>query len=227
MSYDLRTIALRAEVIFAPVQLRPDVVQGIHNSLYRQSELSYQNFQIAADGIHLTNLPRRPGEASVATFLPDRMVFREELQACTMEEFATRIVNVASIGFRALGITATLAQQFMIRSLMSPRHVEEGRILLMERILRTEPGALEDFGRPIQSAGLRLVFPQTENHQEVFQVRIESWPQDPRSLWIENVGSFAQSTQVENLPQITNYLYATYKFMTGPVGRFLSRYDNP
>jgi hypothetical protein len=227
MSYELRTIALRAEVIHAPIQLRPEMVQGIHNSLYRQAELSYQNFQIAPDGIHLSNLPQRPGEASVATFLPDRLVLREELQICTVEEFATRLVNVASVSYQALGITATLAQQFSIRSLVTPQHVKNGQILLMERLLRAGPDATKEFGRPIQSAGLRLVFPQTENSPEVFQVRIETWPQDPRSLWLENVGSFAQATQVENLPHISNYLYATYKFMAGPLGRFLAHYDHP
>ncbi len=227
MSYELRTIALRAEVIYAPIQLRPEVVQGIHNSLYRQSELSYQNFQIAPDGVHLSNLPRRPGEASVATFLPDRIVLREELQVCTVDVFATRLVNVASVSFQALGITVTLAQQFAIRSLVTPQHVEDGQTLLMERLLRDGPEATEEFGRPIQSAGLRLVFPQTEKSHEVFQVRIETWPQDPRSLWLENVGSFAHATQVENLPHISNYLYATYNFMTGPLGRFLAQFDYP
>jgi hypothetical protein len=227
MSYELRTISLRAEVIHPPIQLRPEVVQGIHNSLYRQSELSYQNFQIAADGIHLTNIPQSPGQASVATFLPDRLVIREELRPCTVEEFATRVVNVASIGFQALGITSTLAQQFVVRSLVTPRHVEDGRVFLMERLLQAGPEVIEGFGRPVQSAGVRLVFPQTENSKEVFQVRVESWPQDPRSIWLENVGSFAFPTQVENLPHISNYLYATYKFMTGPLGRFLAHYDHP
>ncbi len=227
MPYELRTIALRAEVLHAPIQLRPEVVQGIHNSLYRQSELSYQNFQIAADGIHFTNLTQRPGETSAVTFLPDRLVLREELRICTVEEFATRVVNVASISYQALGVTSTLAQQFVVRSLVTPRHVEEGQILLMERIMRAGPEVIEGFGRPVQSAGLRFVFPQTENSPEVFQVRIESWPQDPRSIWLENVGSFANPTPVENLPHISNYLYATYKFMTGPVGRFLAHHDHP
>ena len=71
MSYDPRTIAFLAEVLYEPIELASDTVQGIHNALYQRPEISYQYFQVAQDGIHLQNLPQSPGSVSTATFLPD------------------------------------------------------------------------------------------------------------------------------------------------------------
>ena len=80
MSYDPRTIAFAAEVLYPPQQLRADLAQAVHNTLYRQPGRGYQNFQVAQDGIHLTNLPQAPGQVSSATFHWDRLVLREELR---------------------------------------------------------------------------------------------------------------------------------------------------
>ncbi|HLQ38516.1 MAG TPA: hypothetical protein VK348_11985 [Planctomycetota bacterium] len=227
MTYDPRTIAFHAEILYPPQQLRADVVQGIHNSLYKQPPLSYQNFQVAADGIHLTNLPQTPGMISIVTFLPDRMVLREEFRATTIEDFAMRVVEVASISFQALGIGTSLAQQFVVRSLVSPRHVRDGRELLAQRMVHDPEQGWRGFGRPLQSVGLHLSFPPTENQRENYQVRLETWHQDPRSVWIENTGVFAMPTASENLPNLGNYLLATYRFLTGPIGDYLARFDQP
>ena len=104
MSYDPRTIAFAAEILYPPQQLRADLVQSIHNTLYRQPAICYQNFQVAPDGIHLSNLPQAPGQISTASFSWDRLVLREELRGTTVEDFATRVVNVTMAAFQTLGV---------------------------------------------------------------------------------------------------------------------------
>ncbi|MHC4516017.1 MAG: hypothetical protein ACYTGW_08295 [Planctomycetota bacterium] len=225
MSYDPRTIAFLAEVLFEPIELASDTVQGIHNTLYRRPEISYQNFQVAQDGIHLTNLPEVPGSVSTATFLPDRLVLREELRGVTVEDFAARLVNVASISFEALQIHASHAQQFVIRSLITPRHVPDSREFLSHRMMAASGPHLHKLGRPIESLGVRYTFPQHDDQKEVFNVRIETWNQDPRSIWLENVGQFSQPMTTENIPALSDHLFSTYRFLIGPVCEFLADFD--
>jgi hypothetical protein len=227
MSYDPRTIAFLAEVLYPPIQLRTDQVQGIHNTLYRQPGLGYQNFQVAQDGIHLTNLPQTPGQISSVTYLPDRIVLREELRGTTVEDFATRLVNVASASFQALGIGSSVAQQFVLRSLVQPKHSRDGREFLTQHLLADGGQGLAGFGRPLHAVGLRLQFAPSDSAREAFHLRIESWPHDPRSVWLENTGSFALPVAAENLPSLGGYLYSTYRFLTGPACDFLGRYDQP
>ncbi|MEY4672310.1 MAG: hypothetical protein RL148_94 [Planctomycetota bacterium] len=227
MSYESRTIAFQAEILFPPTALRADLVQGIHNTLYRQPLVAYQNFQVAHDGIHLVNLPAQPGQVSAATFLPDRIVLREELRGISVEDFAARTVNVASLGFQQLGIGSSAAQQFVVRALIAPKHHRDGREFVSRRLLAGGSEAWSAFESSPLSLGIRLSFPPREPGREMYHVRIETWPQDPRSVWIEVQGVFPAATAAEHLPGLADQLYATYRFLNGPVADFVSRHDTP
>jgi hypothetical protein len=226
-NYEPRTIAFGAEILHPPLQLRADMVQRIHNELFQRPELAYQNFQIAQDGIHLTNLATSPGQISSVTFLPDRMVFREELRGTTIEDFATRVVNAAGVGFRMLGIPQTLGQQYWARSLVAPQHVRDSRTFVAERMLGGGAAALAPFGRPLHSAGIRLSFPSSQPTEPALNLRIEPWVQEPRSLWLEVVGQFGLPLTVERLPEVGAALYTTYRFLSGPALDYVAGFDTP
>ncbi len=226
MSYDPRTISFTAEIFYPPIQLRADLVQGVHNTLFRQPALGYQSFQIAPDAVHLTNLPQTPGQVSSLSFQADRMVFREEFRATTIEDFATRVVNIAGIAFSALSIPVSIAQQFCVRSLIAPKHVRDGREFLAKYLL-ARGDALAGFGRPMQSLGLRFTFPPTEQDRALHHVRVESWPQDARSLWLEVTSTYPGAISAAQLPSVADLLYATYGFLTGPVADYLAGHDQP
>ncbi|MBX3462174.1 MAG: hypothetical protein KF830_03310 [Planctomycetes bacterium] len=227
MSYDPRTIAFTAEILHPPQPPRADLAQSLHNTLYRQPAIGYQNFQVAPDGIHLTNLPQAPGQISAATLTWDRLVLREELRGSTVEDFATRVVNVTSTAFQTLGLVTSLAQQFVVRSLVQPRHFRDGREFLSRRLIAPGNDAWQALGRPLQSLGIRLVLPPPAGSRGAFQVRIESWPQDPRSLWLENTGSFTGPIAAGDAPQLAELLYETYRYLTGPVAAYLAALDTP
>jgi len=225
MTYDPRTIAFSAEILYPPMQLRADAIQGIHNKLFQQPAIAYQSFQVQPDGIHLSNMAQSPGQVSAVTFRPDRMVVREELRSTTVEDFGARVIEIAKVSFAALEIPTSMAQQFIVRTLINPRHSTDSRSFVGERLL-SESQNLQAFGRPLHSVGLRLTFPQTPQHNELFHLRIEPWNHDPRSLWVENAGSFTAAVTQEQLPTLGEQLMATYRFVTGPVSKFLSHYDS-
>jgi hypothetical protein len=227
MTYDPRTIAFAAEILYPPQNLRADQVQSVHNTLYRQPQFGYQNFQVAPDGIHLSNLPQAPGQISMATFAWDRLVLREELRGTTVDDFAARLVQVATIAFQTLGVTVTLAQQFVVRSLIAPRSFRDGRDFLGQRLMAPGTTAWQAFDRPLQSLGARLVFPPHEKSQATYHLRIETWPQDPRSIWLENTGGHTSALPAAELPRLAEHLHATYGFLCGPVCEFLGALDRP
>ncbi len=227
MTYDPRSIAFAAEILYPPQQLRADLVQGVHNTLWRQPAIGYQNFQVAPDGIHLSNLAQAPGQVSSLTFSWDRMVLRDELRGTSVDDFAARVVNVTTIAFQALGVTTSLVQQFVVRSLIAPRHFRDGREFLSRRLVAPGTDAWQVFDRPLQSLGVRLVFPPVAGSHDTFHVRIETWPQDQRSIWLENTGSFAAPVAAADAPRLANLLESTYRFTTGPVCNFLATLDTP
>ena len=208
------------------MQLAGNKVQTVHNELFQRPELSYHNFQVAQDGIHLTNLAQAPGQVSACSFQPDRTIFREEFRDGTMEDFATRVVNVLGIAWRTLGIAQSVGHQFWTRSLVAPQHVEDSRRFVVERMLSGGAGALETFGRPVHTTGVRFAFAQ-DGTRPAISLRVEPWVQEPRSLWIEVISQYQGPTTADNLPDLGAALYATYGFLTGPVLDYVQGFDTP
>lgn len=227
MHYDPRTIAFAAEILFPPQPVRADVVQSVHNALWRQPAIGYQNFQIAPDGIHLSNVPQAPGQVSMATFTWDRLVLREELRGVTPEDFAARVVQVVDASFGALGVPTSTVQQFTVRSLVAPRHYRDGREFLSRRLIAPGAEAWQAFDRPLHSLGVRFVLPPAPGGVETYHVRIESWPHDQRSIWLENTGSFAAPLAAGDSKRLAEQLDATYRYLCGPVCDFLATLDTP
>ena len=106
------------------------------------------------------------------------------------------------------GKTRTLTHR--IAHLIGERDVPPHRILAVtftnkaagemrervERLLGTSAAQWEGFERPLHSVGFRLLFPQTENQKETFTVRVESWHQDPRSVWLDALSSVGLAASV-------------------------------
>ena len=163
----------------------------------------------------------------MASFRFDRLVLREEMRGATVEDFAARAVNVATTALQTLSIPATLAQQFVVRSLVAPRNFQDGREFLSKRLMPRVADEGGGFGRPMASLGVRYVFPPHGEQTETFQVRVETWPQDQRSIWIENTSSYQSQLTAGDMPRLADQLAATYQFVTGPVCSFLARMDTP
>ncbi len=91
-------------------------------------------------------------------------------------------------------------------------------------------GSMESWqklGRPMDSLGVRFTCPQHEEHTELCTVRIETWSQDPRSIWIENVGTFTNPISADDTPELSSHMSATYRFLTGPLCDYIQGFDTP
>lgn len=226
-SYEPRTIALGAELIHPPIQLEVAKAQEIHNELYHRRELAYQNFQVAQDGIQMSNLAMQPGQVQAAILRPDRLILREEFSNGTVEDFATRLVNVASLTWKHLGIHQCVAQVIFARSLVSPQHYSDSREMFVKQVLSGSGEALQTFGRPLAQTSLQLSFAAPDPTQPQVDLRVAPWLQEPRSMWFEVVGKFTAPLTADQAPQLGDHLYSTYRFLTGPALDWLHRHDHP
>ena len=83
------------------------------------------------------------------------------------------------------------------------------------------------FGREPQLYGIRLVFPGSNEEPGSHNLRIESFHNDPRSLFIENVSSFGPVLVESGLEQIEQNIHASYRFVADQTMRFIAGFDTP
>jgi hypothetical protein len=222
--YAPRTVAFQSELFHPPIEADAMRLQRLHNELFQGSSPAYTDFAVLGNGAVLSNPATRPGAVSSVTFAPDRMVFREELSHLTVDEFARRVRQIASATCGMLGLQVITTHQVTIRTLVNPRNFKDSRAYLKEGMFGFGE-EVEDFGRAPQLYGLRLVFPPTETEPNAHALRIESFHNDVRSVFLENQASFAPLLVARGLEPLEQHVHEAYAFLVERGLAFLGRFD--
>jgi hypothetical protein len=224
MIYTPRTIAFVCELFHPPKEPDPAAVQKVHDRMFRSGEPDYTSFSVVQNGTVLSNATTRPGAVSQASFLPDRFHFREELSSLTHEGFAERVRRISEEVAELGGTQIFTAQQVTIRTLVNPRTYRDSREYLKAGMFGFGD-EIETFEREPQLYGMRLVFPPAGERPNAFSLRIESFNNDPRSLYIENQGNFGPLMVARGLEAVAENVEATYTFVVEQVLPFVGRFD--
>lgn len=225
MEYPLRSIAYLAELIYPPKQHSAADLQRVHSLTFADDRCRYQNFQLHPGGASLSNPQTQPTMVSSATFLPDRMQVREEMSGISREDFQDRMARLSGLAFQVLGVPQFLMQNFVVRSLVNPRNFYDSREFISRSLLNMEEEDFACLARQPQILGVRMVFPQSNENRGMFNVRVESYAAEPRSLFIENVGSFRSVVNQHNLADLTSDFFATYDYIDGNLVDFIAQFD--
>ena len=227
MSYALRSIAFVAELIHAPIQHDPHSLQKLHGQLFSSSECSYRDFRLVPGGAQFSNamggLPGSP--VSCANLLADRVQVREEQTGLSREEFEARVGHLARAVLGALPIKVFLAQQYAVRSVINPHTTADAREFMLRTLFGLDETLLSCFPAAPSLAGLRLAFPPAEDGNGIFNVRVESFSSDNRSLFLETVGTFGQPVQPDAIDSLVQRFEATYDFQQEQLVAFVSQFD--
>lgn len=221
--YQPRTIALSSDLVHQPRNPDPNPIQKLHNEMFQAGDPPYASFSVTPMGAVLSNPQSGPQHVSQALFLADRMQFREELGGLTCDEFAARVRRVVEKAAPLCGIQQLLGQQVMVRSLVNPLSEPDTRRLFREGLFGLGE-ELGDFDVQPQLYGMRMAFPAEGEHPGM-NVRIESWAQDPRSLFIEVAGGFGPLVALGGLQEIEQRIRGVYDFLLERVLGFVQRFD--
>src|SRR5690606_9282552 len=135
-------------------------------------------------GAALSNPPQQANMVSTVMFLPDRVQVREEVSGISREEFQDRVARLSGLAFEVLHVQQFLLQNFIVRSLVNARNFYDSREFIARSLLNMEEEDFACLQRQPQIVGVRMVFPQTDENRGMFNVRVESYAAEPRSLFI-------------------------------------------
>lgn len=237
--YDPRTIAYITELIHFPMQHDPAAMRRLYNRLGEHAGDWYLNFNVdpAQGGAQLVTAkplgtptaspmgPMQQQQVSAVTLMPDRIQVQEEMTELSLDGYLDRLAVVAEAACEELRIPQVNAQQCTVRSLVSPRSVADSREFLAGRVLGAQGEPLEGIGRPVGMVGIRFMFPQTEDDPSVFNVRVESYNADPRSLFLEVAAVFPGNVEPQELGALTSNVQRTYDFLESNLCDFVARFD--
>jgi hypothetical protein len=226
MLYDTRTIAFICEIFHPPqTSIEAARIQAIHNELFTNPRYGYRNFNFVPGGVVLSNPTTAQGANSSMAVLGDRLRVSEELTDASLDDFLARLDAIVKLAAARLEIPVFTACQVSVRSLVNSRTFRDSREFLARGMFRFSEQDLATFGRPSQMLGLRMLFPQSAGERAFYALRIESYNNDPRSLFLENVGTFPGVVPAAEGGSFVECVRATYGFLTERAVEFLARFD--
>lgn len=223
--YAPRTISLVTELLHPAAPPDASAIQRVHDQLFRQGSPPYSSFLVSPAGPVLSNPTASPGSNSFAAFRPDRFQFCEELSSVTYDEFAARVRSVSEKVATQRNLRFFTAQQVTMRTLVNPRAFKDSRAYLKNAMFGFDDET-EVFGSDPALLGIRFVFPATPERAGSHALRIESWANDPRSLFLEIISTYAGVRADATLVQVEENIHASYRFLTEPAMRFVAGFDS-
>jgi len=225
MNYPLRSIAFITEMIHQPMAHKGEDLQKLHSMAFTDQNCKYQNFQMLPVGAQMSNPPRGVQSISACTFLNDRVQIREELTGISCEDFESRIKRVAQLAIDNLNIQSFMVQQYVIRTLINPRMFSDSKEFMSSALLGLESDNFSLLGRNREILGIRFALSPPEENEGVFNLRVESYSNDIRSLFIENIGSYRTLVKTSNIDDLLSNFSTTYSYIEDNVVPFLAQFD--
>ncbi len=222
--YAPRTISLVTDLMHPAAPADPAAIQRVHDQLFRSGSPPYSSFLVSPAGPFLSNPVGTPGANSFAAFRADRFQFCEELSSVTHDEFATRVRSVAEKVATQRGLQIFTGQQVTLRTLVNPRAYKDSRAYLKHAMFGFDDET-KVFGSDPALLGIRFVFPATPERPGSHVLRIESWANDPRSLFLEIVSTYGPMRAGGALVQVEENIHGSYRFLTEPAMRFVAGFD--
>lgn len=218
-----RTISLLTELIHLPINHIPEKLREVYNEVCRTC--GYENFLRIPGGARIERREPESESFSQVCFLGDRIQLTDDHMGTSAEQFGKKAVEVLSIALPRLGIPLILVQQTTVRVTTAPNSFRTAAEYLATSVFRVRSEDMQLLGRPTSMFGFRLIFPPTQEHPQKYNVRVECYVRDGRSLYLENVGTFNTPIQEQNLVQVERNLQVTSDFLVENVMKFLSAYD--
>lgn len=170
-----------------------------------------------------------PEETIRASFFADRVLLLHDFpsQLDTVKYFTDISKEITLEAARREKIPSFLQQLYIIRASARPLRTDDARVFIGESVIGLDGEKTASFNRPIQSVGLRLVFPPLQDTPWGFDLRIQSDADDRKMLLLENQCQYAEPLSVEQIEEgeIERRLGIAVKFLHENAVSFLETYN--
>ncbi len=224
MQAEDRVIHFCVELIHPGQPFNRAALQKLYFEL-SQTGAGYDSIEVS-DTAQARFYSRRGRAQSVLLFLPDRALIIEEWADIPMSDFEDRVRVVMPKLGEARGIPGFMVHAATVRSTFALTGEQDCRRFLIERVCRQEPRRMAAFNRPIATAGLRYVFPETAESPGTLYVNIETFRHSNNEIFVEVKGLFGKQQVAPDAPEtVIGNLRVVRSFITGNIYPYLEQYD--
>jgi len=219
-------ISFQAGFSHLPVFPAEEIRRSLVESLGKKTGLNHSFFKEDSFG---SEKKTGPGETIRTSFFADRILLLHDFpsQLDTVKYFADLSREIALEAARCEKIPSFLQQLYIIRASARPLRTDDARVFIGESVIGLDGEKTALFNRPIQSVGLRFLFPPLQDTPWGFDLRIQSDAEDREILLLENQCQYADPLSVEQIEEgeIERRLGIAVKFLHENAVSFLEKHN--
>ncbi|MBI4560120.1 MAG: hypothetical protein HY706_21205 [Candidatus Hydrogenedentes bacterium] len=226
MQAEDRLIHFSTEWFHPPVQHKVAALQKLYYELSQVRTAAYDSSDFSLPGQPKFHSRRGQRSQSIAVFLPDRVALIEEWADIPLSTFLEKCQEVSHRVLEVLQIPVFVAQSVTLRATLALTHFEDARVFLLEHVCCQEGRIGPYFSRPLATAGLRLVFPETPDHPGNLQITIEPYRHSRTEVFVEVRGMFT-GLQIgrDTCDALRGNIVSVRSFITNHIFPYLNQYD--
>ncbi len=228
MQAEDRVIHFSTELIHPPVHHKKEVLQRLYFELSQMRVAAYDSTDFSNPLQVRFHSKRGKKSESVAIFLPDRVVLIEEWADMALSDFLEKVREVGTRALAARGVPFYIVHTATLRSTFALSHFDDARAFITDRCCGQQDRIAPFLHRPIATAGLRFVLPETNDDPGAFYVTIESFRHSRNEVFVEVKGIFSKrQVGAEDMNGVLDNVRSVRTFISHRVYPYLNQFDQP
>ena len=224
MDVSTRLYSMAVEAVFMPAQLDEKKCRGIFDRV--SDSHSITAYQSLPDSSVMMSSKDEKSNLSRYRISKDRLAITYDFCSQSMNYYQAMADDFIKVFTEITGNSMFLMHSVVIRKLVNIKGVEDGRGFLISKVLAMKDESFKTFGRPLHAMGTRMFFPPMKDDMAAFDVKIESWMEDYRTLFVECAGVYSTPVDLKaNSAGIGNDITRTDEFIGKNIMGFLAQFN--
>jgi hypothetical protein len=199
---------------FPPAPLHAAQYREVFNRL---SAMENFNFALTGEGVEMITPPGESGETMRVGLGRDAVSVSFDPTSRSADYAVEQLTAILKEISSVLPIPVFIQQTHIIRKTIPLSGEGDSRRFLTEQLLCVTEEGISGWKRPLGAVGVRFVFTpqQTQDVSNLnnFDLKIESYLQDPRKIFIENAATFLVPLPAGQWDQLKASLSEAHKFL--------------
>ena len=212
---------------FPPAPLHAAQYREVFNRL---SAMENFNFALTGESVEMVTPPGESGESIRVGLGRDVVSVSFDPTSRSGDYAVEQLTAILKEISSVLPIPVFIQQTHIIRKTIPLQGEMDSRRFLTERLLCVSEGNVAQWQRPLGAVGVRFVFTPQQNNDvsnlNNFDLKIESYLQDPRKVFIENAATFLVPLPAGQWDQLKTSLQEAHRFLDEYTVSILKDTDN-
>lgn len=223
MDVTTRLYSMAIEAVYMPSQFDEKKCRGIFDRI--SDSHSITTYQSLPDNSVMMSSKDEKTNLSRYRISKDRISMTYDFCSQSMNYYQAMSDDFIKIFTEITGNSMFLMHSVIIRKLLNIKGIEDGRGFLIGKVFSMKEENFKSFGRPLHAMGVRMFFPPIKDDMNAYDVKIESWMEDYRTIFLECAGVYSVPVDIKtNSAGLGNDITKTDEFINNNVAGFLSQF---